>query len=489
MNPMLPLSFVLLAVFAPDSTVSDSSAPRDEDKLPKSNVKITSKELSHHVHFLAGDELRGRKAGTEDAHRAARYLVRALERAGFEPGGDDGTFLQRVPLRQTVWTAPHQLTVHTDVEWDAEHGVDFSVRINGLAKDTGRLTVAHVKEAGDVPEGANAEVALLFHSRSSEMKSWLEAAGHEDGEGFGLVMRVGGTTPGRSRGTMRSGGLQLPKGEIVDGVEEVTLRGKPGTEAEAIQWVDLKFHGGPEDVLDYNVVAKLPGVGTEEHPELKDEVVVLSAHYDHLGVRSRNASGPEDGEDTIYNGADDDASGVATVLEMAEALGQAKERPARTVYVLLAAAEEHGMLGTHYFADNCPVDLTKINCNLNFEMVGRPDETVGGPGQLWLSGFERSSLGPRLKELGIGVAEDMRPEQNFFARSDNIVFVQKGIVGQTFSSYNMHDDYHQASDDPESLDYEHMEQAVRACFDAVRLVVDGEITPTWNEGEPNLGRR
>ena len=111
---MLPLSFVLLAVFAPDSTVSDSSAPRDEDKLPKSNVKITSKELSHHVHFLAGDELRGRKAGTEDAHRAARYLVRALERAGFEPGGDDGTFLQRVPLRQTVWTAPHQLTVHTD---------------------------------------------------------------------------------------------------------------------------------------------------------------------------------------------------------------------------------------------------------------------------------------------------------------------------------------------------------------------------------------
>lgn len=479
MNALLCTPLLLLAPLAG----SQDDGPK-ADALPKADPAITAKELRHHVHLLAGDTLRGRKAGTEDAHRAARYLGRALERAGFEPAGDDGTFLQRVPLRQTRWDAPHELRLTTkDGTRDAEHGVEFSVRIRGAATNVA-ADLIHVHEEGDVPAKADPERGLLFHTSSSKMRRWLEAAGYPRGDGWALVARVGGTSPGKPRGTMRSGGLELDRGEATaDGPEEVVLRGDAGAGAADLTRLELVFHGGPQVVDDFNVVAKLVGVGRKQRPELKDEVVVLSAHYDHLGVRER------EGEDVVYNGADDDASGVATVLEMAEALGQAKTKPARTVYVLLAAAEEHGMLGTYHFADHPPFPLDSMNCNLNFEMVGRPDETVGGPGQLWLSGFERSTLGPRLEELGIGVARDARPEQNFFARSDNIVFVKKGIVGQTFSSYNMHRDYHQPTDDPESLDYEHMEQAVRACFDAVRLVVDGAIDPAWNEGEPNLGRR
>ncbi len=128
-------------------------------------------------------------------------------------------------------------------------------------------------------------------------------------------------------------------------------------------------------------------------------------------------------------------------------------------------------------------------CNLNFEMLGRPDELVGGAGKLWLSGFERSSLGPAFAERGIDVVADQRLDQNFFARSDNIVFVREGIVGQTLSTYNMHKDYHQPTDDWDTLDYAHMEACAKAGFAAAGMLADGSVSPTWNEGEPRLGRR
>ena len=246
-----------------------------------------------------------------------------------------------------------------------------------------------------------------------------------------------------------------------------------------------------ERIQDANVVGLLRGQGTPERPELANEVIVVSAHYDHIGS-SVPVEEAAEGEDVIFNGADDDASGVACVLELAEALAAREERPARSVVFLLATAEERGILGTRWYVKHpfAPSGgqpgLAATVCNLNVEMIGRPDEKAGGAGKLWLTGWERTNLGPAMAERELDVVPDPYPEQNFFQRSDNIVFVKEGIVGQTLSTYNLHGDYHNFTDEADRLDYEHMEGCTRAALRALDMLASGEISPAWNEGEPKV---
>ena len=236
--------------------------------------------------------------------------------------------------------------------------------------------------------------------------------------------------------------------------------------------------GAPQaaTVVAHNVVGILPGVGTSERPELAREAIVLSAHYDHLGTREAPKGSPA-GEDVIFNGADDDASGTAAVLEIAGALA-AGAPPVRTVIFLLATGEEMGLLGTSEYLDRPPVPLAQTVFNLNFEMLGRPDEKVG-PGFLWLTGYQLTDVGPAWSALGLSVKADPRPEMSFFRRSDNIAFVRKGVVGQTLSSYGMHTDYHRPSDEPGTLDYQHLQRCARAAFQAVRALSHGAQQPRW----------
>jgi Zn-dependent M28 family amino/carboxypeptidase len=243
-----------------------------------------------------------------------------------------------------------------------------------------------------------------------------------------------------------------------------------------------------------NVVGILPGVGTAERPDLARETVVLSAHYDHLGLVGEGGHGGEqssqDGEpDLVYNGADDDASGTAAVLELAGALAAA-DPPVRTVVFLLATGEEKGLLGTKYYLDHPAVPLADTIFNLNFEMIGRPDELAEGVGGLWLTGHGRTTMWAEAQEAGVELFADQRPNEHFFERSDNYAFVMRGILGQTLSSYNMHSDYHRVSDEADLLDYEHMELGVRRGLGLVRLLLSGELTPRWVPGgEPQRRRR
>jgi Zn-dependent M28 family amino/carboxypeptidase len=168
------------------------------------------------------------------------------------------------------------------------------------------------------------------------------------------------------------------------------------------------------------------------------------------------------------------------VLELAQAFA-ADEPPARTLLFLLASGEEKGLIGTRYYLDHPSVPLDQTVANLNFEMIGRPDELIG-PGKLWLTGFERTTLGAAFREAGFDVVADERPEQNFFQRSDNYAFAVLGIVGQTLSSYNLHEDYHNVTDEADTLDYEHMQAATRSAYAAARLLSQGEISPEWLPG-------
>ncbi len=228
----------------------------------------------------------------------------------------------------------------------------------------------------------------------------------------------------------------------------------------------------PESIFDTegNVVGFIPG----SDPEVADEAIVIGAHFDHVGMGQ-----PVDG-DSIYNGADDDGSGVVAILEIARALATGQP-PRRTVVVLLSTGEEMGLLGTRYYIDHPAVPIERTVANLQIEMIGRPDSLAGGPGRGWLTGYERSTMGDQLSAAGSPIVADPRPDQRFFFRSDNIAFARLGIPAHTLSSYNMHEDYHRPSDEVEHVDFQHMAALVDAAVEAVRFLADGP-TPDWKEG-------
>jgi hypothetical protein len=230
-------------------------------------------------------------------------------------------------------------------------------------------------------------------------------------------------------------------------------------------------------VLDVNVVGLIEGVD----PVLRDEVVIVGAHLDHVGVTGRpGARCPAVGADSICNGADDDASGVVTVLESARVLA-AGVRPRRTVVFIAFTGEEGGPSGSRWYLEHPVRPLAKTVVQLQIEMVGRPDSLAGGPGKAWLTGYERSTVGEMLAAAGIPIVADPRPAQNFFRRSDNYRFAMAGIPSHALSSFGMHTDYHNAGDGAERADFDHMAMVVGEAAKAVRLLASGP-KPEWKPG-------
>lgn len=237
---------------------------------------------------------------------------------------------------------------------------------------------------------------------------------------------------------------------------------------------DYKFHEGTKHWATRNVIGILRG----HSPTLKDQVIMLSAHMDHLGV-GRAVDG-----DSIYNGADDDASGCVAVLELARFL--ARKRLKRTVLFVFFGSEEtatqEGGQGDQYFLAHPPVPLNHIVANLEFEMIGRADPAVK-PDELWLTGFERSNLGPELARHGAKLVADPHPAQQFFERSDNYALARKGVIAQTVSSFGLHKDYHRPSDDLAHINFQHLNRAIASMMLPVEWLADSEFHPQWLAGK------
>ena len=235
---------------------------------------------------------------------------------------------------------------------------------------------------------------------------------------------------------------------------------------------EFNFYGqGKKRWNTRNVIGVLRG----RDEKLKDEVVLLTAHMDHIGMREGMAG------DNIFNGADDDASGCVAVLQLARALAEDK-RPKRTVLFVFFGSEETGGQGNQYFLQHPPVPLNTIVANLEFEMIGRPDPAVK-PDELWLTGFDRSNLGPELAKHGAKLVADPHPREQFFQRSDNFALARKGVVAQTVSSFGLHSDYHRPSDDVAHLDFVHMEEAIHSMIEPVEWLANSDFRPEWVEGK------
>lgn len=223
-----------------------------------------------------------------------------------------------------------------------------------------------------------------------------------------------------------------------------------------------------------NVVGMLPG---KSKPE---EIIIYSAHYDHLGTKQANSTKKQNGsDDVIYNGADDDASGTAAVINLAEHFAKLDNNQ-RTLMFTAFSAEEIGGFGSRYFSKQ--LDPNSIIAMINIEMVGKPSKF--GEGQVWMTGMDRSNLGDLLnQQLGSNksaIHADPYPEQNLFYRSDNATLARLGVPAHSFSSTQIDKDhhYHQVSDDLSSLDLLSLQQVIQNLAIATEPLVNKNITPS-----------
>ena len=212
-------------------------------------------------------------------------------------------------------------------------------------------------------------------------------------------------------------------------------------------------------------------IGVLEGSSKKDEYVIISAHYDHLGTK-------KSGEDKIYNGANDDASGVTGVLALAEYFKKVGNE--RTLVFVAFTAEEMGLLGSIHFGKG--IDASKFVAGINLEMIGKIPSF--GPNTAWLTGFERSDFGKIVQKNLIGSGYQLFPDPykkfNLFFRSDNASLARLGVPSHTFSTtaIDVDKEYHQVSDEAETLNMTVITQTIQAVAKGTESIINGKDTPT-----------
>ena len=454
-----------------------AQAPTHPSAAPLRAPKLCAACVRAHMEFLASDALRGRGSATADELIAATYAASQLRAYGIAPAGDRGGYIQRAVLQQPKLTAPPQLTftqpgAGAQAIWT--YGKEFTILSLSSAHFSGPLRVIDVDQ--NEPRASESVVLIRGSDRRKLRARALSLAA------AGAVAVILTASPEHAAQFQQKGSRlpELPpnlEGQHVSGLGggvnllEITPDGEKVLEALP-ENTTLTFAAtsSSETKYTWNAVGILQG----SDASLQHKAVLLSAHLDHLGI------GPAVNGDEIYNGADDDASGVTTVLELARVLG-AGPRPRRTVIFALFGSEETGGLGSEYFRQHPPLPLKEIAANLEFEMLGRADAAVR-PDEVWLTGWERSNLGPMLAGHGAHLVGDPHPGQNFFARSDNYVLAKQGVVAQTISSYGLHRDYHQPSDDLAHIDFKHLDAAIGSLLQPVQWLANSSFIPKWNEG-------
>jgi len=429
--------------------------------IESSGLTITEASVRSHMEFLASDALNGRGSGTREEWMAAEYIAAQFAAWGLEPMGDNGGFVQQVALADFDSEGPPTLEAEGGLR--LTHGREMLVWslsravISGqLLKYDGQASVPmgtilllpEGREATRVP-GASALIALAGERETTQ---WDERAERPVRVPTEITKLAAAPT---TRPTII---YVTPEGHasltaLFDRTV-VTLRAPIGEPRRSYTW---------------NVIGRLTG----SNAVAAEDVIVLGAHIDHVGNRG-------EGEDTIYNGADDDASGTVAVMELARALA-AGPRPRRTIVFALFGSEERGGHGASYFVGLPVVPLDRIVAQIQFEMLGRPDAAVE-PDTLWLTGFERSNLGSALAARGAKLVADPHPDENFFQRSDNIRFARAGVVAHTVSSFGLHEDYHRPSDEIDTIDFPHMTMAIRSMLDPIRWLAGSDFKPEWNPG-------
>jgi len=455
---------VAAASIAPRSQAAGPEAPTSAPAVCAACVQATMERL-------AGDELRGRKCGSADEAAAADYIVTRLEASKVGGALPAGGYVQAVELRTPAYAAPPVATLSAGGETlRLAQGVDMIGNDMPPLLDAPILWVDDPQSAGAAAAGKlvilnrptfrpdetfaliNAgAVAVLQAAPARILAAWTTPTA-------AVVQRA--PAPTEVAGIPPEPGGRKTPSIFVRPEMLARLRGFDGGTAH------LDFRRGPDLIrTTHNVLGVIHGAA----PDADRHAVLLSAHYDHLGVR----------DGVIFHGANDDASGTAAVLEFARILG-AGPRPKRTVYFALFGCEEEGELGSKYFQNHPVTPVADLAANLEFEMIGVNDPNH--PGFLMVTGWERSNLAQALKDHGAQVGPDPYPKEDFFRRSDNYQLARKGVVAHTISAWPLPPTYHSATDDLAHVDLAFMDRVIGSLVAPVEWLLNSDFQPAWNPG-------
>jgi hypothetical protein len=298
-----------------------------------------------------------------------------------------------------------------------------------------------------------------------------------EGGGAGAVRMIDPENPTSFRGAPALPMITIHGPDAVNFFDSL----KPGPAAAT---VSLKLSAPDEKTLKLrNVVGLLRG----SDPVLKDTYVLVTAHYDHIGVREGMPG------DNIFNGANDDGSGTVSVIEIASALARLKQKPKRSILFMTVFGEEKGLLGSRYYGRHPLFPIEKTVADINLEQVGRTDSTEGPQvGTASLTGFDYSDVGIILKAAGeitgVKVYKHERNSDAFFGRSDNQALADQGVPAHTLCTAFEFADYHGAGDHWDKIDYENMAKINRMVALGIVMIAENPEEPKWNEANPRAER-
>ena len=494
-----------------------------------------------HVGFLASDEMKGREAGTPEYDIAARYVAAQFETNGLKPAGGKDSYLQAVPL--VTFRAADEgsvVLVRGSAKTALKFGEDYLPGSNPVTATVARDLPLVFVGFGVVAPGfkrddyagldVKGKIVVLLSGAPATLPTEERAHYGNDATKRSLAAERGAAgiitvyTPIRERVSpfarnVRNWRYARATWAHADGRPDFPGESAPVLATLSLAGADKLFAGMPggaaavfaaaegkaaatrrmampmtariavrsdiKRVASSNVAGLIEG----SDPALKNEVVVLSAHLDHVGIC------PEVKGDTICNGAMDNAMGIASMIEVAHGFKHLKLRPKRSILFLAVTAEEKGLVGAGYFAANPTVPKAALVANVNLDM---PVVTYDFR-DVVAFGAERSSIGPAVARagatLGIALVPDPEPEQSIFTRSDHYRFVQQGVPsvflvtgpggpGKAANKAFEKDHYHRPSDDMAlPIDWRAATRFVALNLAIARDLADTAERPRWNKGD------
>ncbi|MCH7762207.1 MAG: M20/M25/M40 family metallo-hydrolase [Candidatus Marinimicrobia bacterium] len=489
-----------------------------QNKLSIDSIKITAAEIREHIRFLASDKLKGRYPGTSGAKIAIRYIEKEWKKSGVLPAGDrrfkqtfnftDGVSLfgyNRLKINETKQTfrvkkdfipigfsgtgkfnapvvfAGYGFSVDDSISWNDYSDTD----VNGKW-----VLVFRGSPDGSNPHSSYADYMPLrkkyLTARDNGALGILFVNRYDDEDKDGLIP----LTFSRSSGGEKIAALHISKALAENLLpEELSLNGlqhrldENKTSASFTLPFSLSVNIGLKEkmVTGVNLVGYIPGDGSS------DEFVVIGAHTDHLGLGGKNSGSLRPYEHAIHNGADDNASGIAGLLELAEKFSGNSDALKRGLVFITFDAEEKGIIGSKYFVENPTVDLRNIVAMLNLDMIGRMKDSslsVGGTGTSPIFEPMLDSL-QKIHKLKISY------NQGGYGPSDHSSFYTKDSPVLFFFT-GAHEDYHKPSDDWEKINTSGEKQILDLVYDVILVLSNrGERPPFTMAGSkaPSPGKR
>jgi hypothetical protein len=459
---------------------------------------ITASDVMRRISLIADDSMMGRDTPSPGLERTAEYVAAEFRRAGLRAAGESGGYIQRFDItRWTVDTAASTVKLTSGpAQAMARVGIDARYIDGPMPAKPIRGEVLVLAESSE-PGAVRDRIVILVADFSQPVKPTLNerilqlarsgaravlVLSNRDSVVFADRLRLSGK-PRFTPGDNLQADLGAPVIELHEravrrvlaaaGIDPVKLRSGPRSQQGVVPALAIEIRL-TRKVLARGRAPNVVGILEGSDPVLRNEYVAYSAHSDHIGISAGQA-------DSINNGADDNASGLAGLLELVEAFSLPAVRPRRSLLFLAPSGEEPGLLGSAHFVEHPTVPLDGIVADINMDLIGRnwPDSVIA-------SGMELSDLGSTLAtvtqahpELRMTPIADRWPEERIFYRSDHYNFARHGVPILFFTS-GTHVDYHRPTDDAERINGEKESRLLRLLFYLGAEIANGDSRPQWN---------